>query len=549
MKEEPKVGKTEESSSSDSDESSDSDSETKDSEEEELKPPILDSEDKEDSDEDHPVKDFNLASFIKREDKTPPTSSVRTLDPSPRPYIPTPSPAHSIPQSTLPSPGFINVPELLGPLSPESPAGKHDIDKHFDYIKNIPDVIDPMGPDSESDDDIQLKRKSSSLETNRKPPAPESRRKPYRKRKREPDVKPSISKEFVESDSDSDSRRVVKKPSHIRATSSSPLKVHSPRKPHSAQSTPVRRHQTIKSPQLSESDDEEPPAVAKAKQETGNHKKKALLAMFGKKAALGKGGGKGKGGKGKSGGINFIVGERGEDEEYERNREVQRSVSPEPQIQPKAESKSKSERNESPRLPKFEVVKHMEVSSKERGPTKPLPTVSYKPNGRPSLIFSVPLTRIGRSPAGHRWQNARGKKGKDRWITKSDNEIIKKPSEPSLSERTLDDARLEPPDRPGSARSSSSRDRHGSGASRSSVRSSHRKECDRTLETGEEVLSEYDRKRRERESSPGFDPDPSSAKRLREDEEYNSSLPSSSLPPAHPTFLPGNGGCLMPPPR
>ena len=80
----------------------------------------------------------------------------------------------------------------------------------------------------------------------------------------------------------------------------------------------------------------------------------------------------------------------------------------------------------------------------------------------------------------------------------------------------------------------------------------------------EPLISDYERKRRDRESSPSFKA--AAAKRLRPDEPEGFSGPSSAsggeayagggpsayaataVPPAHPSFIPTNNG-LMPPPR
>ena len=58
----------------------------------------------------------------------------------------------------------------IGPLaSPigriDSPIGridspleeKDELKQHIEYVKDIPDVIPPLGPDSESDEDIQVR--------------------------------------------------------------------------------------------------------------------------------------------------------------------------------------------------------------------------------------------------------------------------------------------------------------------------------------------------------------------------------------------------------
>jgi len=623
-----KPGKTEESSSSDSDESSDSDSENKDSEEEKkLLPVEFEDKDVEESDEEPQLKDFSLATLImKKEEKTPPTSQ-HTMDPSPRQFNPTPSPQQFNPTpsplmlGSFTSPGFINVPDLLAPIqspigpmvspplpspigqiaspigpiqspigplaSPigriDSPIGridspleeKDELKQHIEYVKDIPDVIPPLGPDSESDEDIQVKRKSSISESERKSLSSETRRKPaLRKRKRTEDLKSSTSKEFIDTDDsdDSDQRRSVKKPA--RATSASPLKAtrHSPRKPSSVHSTPGRRLPTATfRPMLSESEEEEDsPAPTKP---ANTAKSAALFAMFGKKAGKGgKGGGKGKG-KGKSGGITVDIRERGAEEE-DWDRRV-RDASPE-QPPPRL----KAEKVEPPRVPEIPEPASMlpaklgamdddlalsdeDDQPMDLAPLRPLPpAVSWKPNGRPSLLCSLSLSRVRGALRGRAQSSSRGKdkKGKDRWITKSDSERTKpRTSEQrALSERTVVD------ERPGSARSNSSR--HSSG-----TRPSHRKaQSDRTrneelvVAPDEPLISDYERKRRDRESSPSFKA--AAAKRLRPDEPEGFSGPSSAsggeayagggpsayaataVPPAHPSFIPTNNG-LMPPPR
>ena len=87
-----------------------------------MAPTIKVEEKDEDEDSDvEPKKDFNLATFMKKE--TPPTSQ-RTLDPSPRRYLPTPSPAgQGGSGGHLPSPlgGFTSIPDLLQPIQSPSP--------------------------------------------------------------------------------------------------------------------------------------------------------------------------------------------------------------------------------------------------------------------------------------------------------------------------------------------------------------------------------------------------------------------------------------------
>ena len=89
-----------------------------------------------------------------------------------------------------------------------------EMEKHIDYIKDLPEAIQPLGPDSESDEDIQVKRSKTSLfseeeqQQQQQPPAQhhrklpaESRRKPQRKRKRDSEPATIKSKEFVRSES------------------------------------------------------------------------------------------------------------------------------------------------------------------------------------------------------------------------------------------------------------------------------------------------------------------------------------------------------------
>lgn len=251
--------------------------------------------------------------------------------------------------------------------------------------------------------------------------------------------------------------------------------------------------------------------------------------MFGKKAALGKGGkGKGKGGKGKSGGINFIVGER-EEEDSDRDREVDRVASPQPVSLPKPEPKEAA--------PAAKLDQDL-VLSEEDEPAPPLPPIKHRSNGRPSLVFSVPLSRVSRltalTPSRAQQHRAIKDKKKDRWITKGAEERRdQKPSENSNSEHAPEVR----------------------GRSSSRQRNSHRKSADRTLSDSNDTAaapSDYEKKKRDREfdidreSSPGFGP--STAKRLREveEEEEEDNFPANTVPPS---FLPGDGVGLMPPPR
>ena len=295
-------------------------------------------------------------------------------------------------------------------------------------------------------------------------------------------------------------------------------------------------------PVLTESEEDEvEPETKPSPNEGGNLKKKALFAMFGKKAALGKGGkGKGKGGKGKSGGINFIVGER---EDEEREREAERPVSPvppQPVITPKSEPKESLPSPTNTKLDQDLVLSEEEEEEEPPAVIPPVP-VKYRSNGRPSLVFSIPVSRMSRLTGQSRAQAHRAskdKKGKDRWITSKGTEDNQKTSENSNSEHS-----------PGVGGRSSSRQRN-----------SHRKATDRTLapelHNSDAASSDYEKsKKRDREfdmdnieSSPGFGP--SNAKRLRDDEEEEDSFPASSSSAATPSFLPGADGVgLMPPPR
>ena len=63
----------------------------------------------------------------------------------------------------IPSPiGMIPSPPLQQRLDPLAAAAaaqekEEELNKHIEYVKDIPDVIPPLGPDSESDEDIQVK--------------------------------------------------------------------------------------------------------------------------------------------------------------------------------------------------------------------------------------------------------------------------------------------------------------------------------------------------------------------------------------------------------
>ena len=320
------------------------------------------------------------------------------------------------------------------------------------------------------------------------------------------------------------------------------------RKPTSTHSTPARRtHSTVRNtPVLTESEEDEVetrPETKPSPNEGGNLKKKALFAMFGKKAALGKGGkGKGKGRKGKSGGINCIVGER---EDEEREREAERPVSPvppQPVITPKSEPKEVLPPPSNTKLDQDLVLSEEEEEEPPAASVIPPVPVKYRSNGRPSLVFSIPVSRVSRLTGQARAQAHRAskdKKGKDRWITSKGTEDNQKTSENSNSEHA-----------PGVRGRSSSRQRN-----------SHRKATDRTLaaelHNSDAASSDYEKsKKRDREfemdnieSSPGFGP--SNAKRVRDDdEEEEDSFPASSSSAAPPSFLPGADGVgLMPPPR
>ena len=394
---------------------------------------------------------------------------------------------------------------------------------------------------------------------------------------------------------------------------------------------------------LSESDEDEeedspprPTAAKPAPPSKPANKSAALFALFGNsarnKAKQGQGG-KGKG-KGKSGGITVDIRERGEEEEDWDRREQHRTEqtsSPEPPSQtsrPLSSSRVKTEAAATPppRVPEIPelppakagaaVVDDLALSDEDDPPPLansqsplstlvkeaqrrvPLPPIPLKPNGRPSLLCSLPLHRVrhilrGRPPSGSS-RAGMEKKSKDRWITKSDSERIKQQQASRTSESPLPpvdqpqaaaaSARTSIDERPASARSNSSR--HSSGARSSSHRKAHHGdrtggsggggggEDERALPPDDDpalIHSEHnDRKRRDRDSSPNYKA--ANSKRLRvtaaDDHEGGGYGPGSAsaavdgaaaypsghsgyantvLPP-HPSFIPVNNG-LMPPPR
>jgi len=249
-----------------------------------------------------------------------------------------------------------------------------------------------------------------------------------------------------------------------------------------------------KSPQLSESEEEDDPPVEKKPSQNGG-KKAALLVMFGNK---GKGAGKGKGGKGKQGGINFIVGGESERRErvggsisppsspglhtsgYDDIHDSGGGGGKRGGIVTSLNIATKNIKTEpqplttSPRVPKLDSPSRFSPTddsgkdddletlvggSRRRGrssmvmvPSVPTPTspgttaddsfqsslppavITWKSNGRPSLLCTIPLSRVTRTfcgtnmvppAANSRAAVVRGQghpkakdKRKDRWITK-----------------------------------------------------------------------------------------------------------------------------------
>jgi len=360
-----------------------------------------------------------------------------------------------------------------------------------------------------------------------------------------------------------------------------------------------------------------PPAPEKVK------KTAILRNMFGAKPS---GGGKGKGkGKGKKGGITVVDRDESEDRDYDSNIVSRSSPAhdasksdekppPSPKIIGERdkilEKKDKSPKNRaqrdaelvSPRnrenslswsnLPKKSGLVSDLLLSEEEEPSIASPIISrneqtevcFRHDGRPSLLCSIPLQRLGKTLAHFqsRFRNQKLKKPslkQECWITseeerggpgsrkRKNSEKIDVMSERLPSGRTDSESNM--PD--------SARVRHGSDSSRSSHRSSasertgHRKGNERTHhgdvglvahrdnDGDPGVLESESRKRRERDLSPLYNNEQQFSKRIRTDldsepSDNNPYYPGPEPPPpdhslmapAHPTW-PGPHN-LMPPP-
>eukprot|EP00090_Calanus_glacialis_P045592 TRINITY_DN8564_c0_g1_i1.p1 TRINITY_DN8564_c0_g1~~TRINITY_DN8564_c0_g1_i1.p1 ORF type:complete len:1322 (-),score=456.59 TRINITY_DN8564_c0_g1_i1:685-4209(-) len=365
-----------------------------------------------------------------------------------------------------------------------------------------------------------------------------------------------------------------------------------------------------------------PPAPEKVKNSI-------LRNMFGNAKPGGAGKGKGKG-KGKKGGITVLDREESEDRDYESNTASRTSPAHEELPPPKTEEKAPpspkmiGERDKTPdsrdKTPKSRSQRESDLISprnrensmswsnlpkksglvsdlllseeEEQSIASPLipphpalhPEVRYRPDGRPSLLCSIPFQRLGKTIAHfqNRFRNQKLKKPnlkQECWITSGDERGgsggRKRKNSEKLdlrSERLSGRDRTEP--EPNLVQAEPSRVRHGSdrsGASGTSgsERTGHRKSNDRThlseggvggvIESG--VLESESRKRRERDSSPMYENDQQFPKRIRTDLEpepsenspyYPGPEPpppdSSLLPPAHPTWPGPPVSGLMPPP-
>jgi len=366
-----------------------------------------------------------------------------------------------------------------------------------------------------------------------------------------------------------------------------------------------------KPPPTSQSDREKssplkgsPPAPEKVKNSI-------LRNMFGN--AKPGGGGKGKGkGKGKKGGIQVVDREESEDRDYESSKTVSRAS---PVLEELHPSKSDEKPPPSPKMigekdktperrdktPKSRILKEPDlisprnrenslnwsnISKKSGGLVTDLqlseeeeqsiaspnipdhPEIRFRPDGRPSLLCSIPFQRLGKqiSQFQNRFRHTKLKKPnlkQECWITSeeerggSGSRKRKNSEKLELRNERLSRTESDPNFVPESVR----------------LRSGHRKSNERTnlsegvgvdLNRGPEfevesgLIESEARKRRDRDSSPLFDNDQQFPKRLRTDLEsehcdnspyYSGPEPPppdpTLLPPAHPTWP----GCLMPPPQ
>eukprot|EP00092_Neocalanus_flemingeri_P045976 GFUD01051600.1.p1 GENE.GFUD01051600.1~~GFUD01051600.1.p1 ORF type:complete len:1149 (+),score=268.67 GFUD01051600.1:65-3511(+) len=391
------------------------------------------------------------------------------------------------------------------------------------------------------------------------------------------------------------------------------------------------------------SDDESKPAPNKPTEEKSSPLKGSPPAPAKNKAfILGKmfggakvgGGGKGKGkGKGKKGGITVVDREESEDRDYESNAasrsspdhneiptaKIEEKPPPSPKMigerdktpdkrdkTPRSRSQRELELN-SPRnrenslswsnLPKKSGLVSDLLLSEEEDQVITSPSIThhppaqadvrFRPDGRPSLLCSIPFQRLGKTIAHfqNRFRNQKLKKPnlkQECWITSeeergrkrknSENVDLRSDRLTSARDRTDSESNLVP--EPSRVRhgSDSSRSSHRSGAS-ASDRTGHRKSNERThlseggmggmhrefdVESLPVSVESESRKRRERDPSPIYENDHQFPKRIRTDLEpepseqspyYPGPEPpppdSSLLPPAHPTWP----GCLMPPPQ
>jgi hypothetical protein len=345
-----------------------------------------------------------------------------------------------------------------------------------------------------------------------------------------------------------------------------------------------------------------PPAPEKVKNSI-------LRNMFGN--AKPGGGGKGKGkGKGKKGGIQVVDREESEDRDYESSKTASK-ISPvheehhpaKTEEKPPPSPKMIGERDKTPdsrdRTPKSRgqkesdlisprnrenslnwsnipkksgLVTDLQLSEEEEQIASPLqeqPEVMLRPDGRPSLLCSIPFQRLGKSLSQfqNRFRNTKLKKPnlkQECWITSEEERGgsggRKRKNSEKLDLRSerlpgvRDRAESDPNFVPESVR----------------VRTGHRKSNERThlseggvgeLEGDAGLADSEARKRRERDSSPAYENEQFS-KRLRCELDADTCDNSpyypgpeppppdpNLLPPAHPTWpgcLPSN---LMPPPQ
>ena len=435
------------------------------------------------------------------EDSKPSEFDLRTLftgvKPTPSPRQPTSSP----PTSYLASPlktelSGLGLPKLMEPiLSPvrDEPSpqpsphhrDKSDPEKEFRQKKNRKDSgkVKPSKThrtSKASSDDEDLNEKKNRNRSPKKKPVKSSAEKTGKKK----------SYSFID-DTDSEPER------ESRSFSSSPAKKPTKKPPSSSQSTPVgqktsrssksgnsshvssknqakhRKSEPSRVSSLSDSEEEEPPAPSATKN-------KIFSRMFlGLNKPSGGGKGKGKGGGGKGGGITVTSKEESEDIDDDRGI-ISRSS---PSEDRKKESLSRGLKED--------------LSLSEDSMSSPSvsrqSSLALRTDGRPSLLTSISLSRLGRSLDKIQSKMKQKKKGgvkQECWITGG----VKESQERTPSESE-----------------------------------------------GES------RKRREREESPLYDLETSFSKRLRQDQAslYGS---GTETPPQAQDWTGAGGNLMMPPP-